>query len=310
MEESIDFEMNMDDDVPGAPVVVPVDEGTTSRDIELDIIDDTPPEDRGRSRMATPPVEPSEEELATYSESVQKRFQHFTKGYHEERRAKEAATREREEALRYAQSVVEENNRLKGSLHQGQNVMLEHAKATVEKEVAEAKRKLREAKEAFDIDGEVNAQQALFAAQLREDRVNNFTPSPLQPTKDVVQPQQTKAAAPNADFTAWHERNEWYLKNRKMTLYAQAVHDDLAEEGIAVGSKEYYRRLDEDVQQRFPETAKGAAPRKGTAVVAPATRSTAPKKVTLTQTQVALAKRLGISVEDYAKQVVELSRRE
>lgn len=282
---------------------------------EVEIVDDTPEADRGRAPMSAAPVEPSDEEMASYSESVRSRFKHFTKGYHEERRAKEAAAREKDEALRFAQAVVEENNRLKGSLNQGQTTLIEQAKKTVGNEVAEAKRKLKEAKDAYDTDAEIAAQEELFAAQIKEDRVNNFKPTPLQPTQNVVQPGQPaqNAQVTDPNLLAWQERNDWFGKNRKMTAYALGVHEDIVGDGVPVGSNEYYKRLDADLQERFPDVVKadaGDAPtRRAGNVVAPATRSTAPKKIVLTQTQVSLAKRLGVPLELYARKVAETMRK-
>lgn len=282
---------------------------------EVEIVDDTPEADRGRAPMTAAPVEPSEEEMASYSESVRSRFKHFTKGYHEERRAKEAAAREKEEALRFAQAVVEENNRLKGSLNQGQATLIEQAKKTIGSEVAEAKRKLKEAKDAYDTDAEIAAQEELFAAQIKADRVNNFKPTPLQPTQNVVQPGQPaqNAQVTDPNLLAWQERNDWFGKNRKMTAYALGVHEDIVGDGVPVGSTEYYKRLDADLQERFPDVVKAdagdAPPRRAGNVVAPATRSTAPKKIVLTQTQVSLAKRLGVPLELYARKVAETMRK-
>jgi hypothetical protein len=105
---------------------------------EIEVVDDTPPADRNRKPMAEPPKELSDEELDKYDESVKKRIQHFTKGYHEERRAKEAAFREREEAIRAAQAIAEENKKLKGSLSQGQTALLEQAKKVVANELNDA----------------------------------------------------------------------------------------------------------------------------------------------------------------------------
>jgi len=133
-EEKIDFE------VEG--------EGTP----EIEVVDDTPAEDRGRKPMVEPPKEVTDEELAKYDEGVQKRIKHFTKGYHEERRAKETAEREREEALRLAQAVLEENKKLKGSVNQNQTALLEQAKRVVSNEVETAKRMYKEAYESGDSD--------------------------------------------------------------------------------------------------------------------------------------------------------------
>lgn len=283
-------------------------------EIEIEVVDDTPPQDRNRTPMAEPPQEPTEEELASYSESVRKRFQHFTKGFHEERRAKEAAQREKEEALRLAQAVVEENNKLKGSLSYNQNALLEQAKKTIAGEVEEAKRKYKEALEAFDNEATVAAQQALFAAQLKADRINNFRPAPLQQTKTEVQPTpQRQAPQIDSKTLAWQERNKWFGVDRKKTAYALGLHEELAGKGVQVGSDEYFRMLDQDLSERFPDQGAGNvdAPtqRASSNVVAPATRSTAPKKIVLSKTQVSIAKRLGVPLELYARKVAEEMRK-
>jgi hypothetical protein len=287
-------------------------------DTDIEIVDDTPPEDRGRPPMKEPPSEPTEDELATYSESVRQRFKHFTKGYHEERRAKESAQREKDEALRIAQHLVEENKKLKGSLSQGQSALIEQAKKVVANEVGQAEARYKAALEAFDTDATVAAQRELWAAQNKADKINNFRPAPLQEEKDDVQPQQIQQQAPAADpkLLAWQERNQWWGVNRKMSAYALGVHDDLVAEGIPAGSDEYYRRLDGDLQERFPdqigvkEPADASTQRtRSNNVVASATRSTAPRKIVLTQSQVAVAKRLGVPLELYARKVAEEMRK-
>jgi len=103
----------------------------TELETEIEIVDDTPEEDRNRAPMKEPPADVTDEELEQYNDSVKKRIQHFSKGYHEERRAKEAAFREREEALKLAQSLAEENKRLHGTLGQGQKALIEQAKQVV-----------------------------------------------------------------------------------------------------------------------------------------------------------------------------------
>jgi len=154
---------------------------------EIEIVDDTPEEDRNRKPMETPPKDIPEDELAKYDESVQKRIKHFSKGYHEERRAKEAAEREKEEALRFAKAVAEENKRLKGSVNQGQSALLEQAKRVIQNEVEDAKRLYKEAYESGDSEKLLEAQEALTNAKIRADKVNNFKPTPLQEDETPVQ---------------------------------------------------------------------------------------------------------------------------
>jgi hypothetical protein len=285
---------------------------------EIEVVDDTPEQDRGRKPMEEPPKDVTEEELAKYDESVQKRIKHFTKGYHEERRAKETALREREEALKLAQAIVEENKKLKGSLSQGQNALLEQAKKTVAHEVEQAKAKYKAAYESGDSDALVDAQEALTTAKMKAERVNNFKPAPLQAGKSEVQLTSQVNQAQKADpvLTEWQDRNSWFGPNKRMTAYALGVHEDLITEGIPAGSTEYYRRIDAEMQERFSDvfgsekTGDAAtSPARKTNVVAPATRSTAPRKVVLTKSQVEIAKRLGVPLELYARKVAEEMRK-
>ena len=284
---------------------------------EIEVIDDTPEEDRGRKPMTEPPKEVTDEELAKYDEGVQKRIKHFTKGYHEERRAKETAEREKDEAIRLAHSVLEENKKLKGSVNQNQTALLEQAKRVVSNEVEAAKRMYKEAYESGDSDKLVEAQEALTTAKIRADKVNNFRPTPLQEEETPVQiaQQPTRAAPVDEKLLAWQDQNQWFGSNKRMTAYALGLHEDLVGEGIPSGSDEYYRRINTDIRERFSdqfgaeESVDAKPQRTKSNVVAPATRSTAPKKIVLTQTQVNLAKRLGVPLELYARKVAEEMRK-
>ncbi len=290
-------------------------EGETEAVIE--VVDDTPPEDRNRKPMTEPPKEVTDDELSKYDESVQKRIKHFTKGYHDERRAKETAQREKEEALRFAQALAEENKKLKGSVNQNQTALLEQAKKVVASELEAAKRQYKEAYEAGDSDALVNAQEALTTAKMKAEKVNNFRPAPLQEEKTEVQPTyQPQPAAPvDEKLLAWQDQNQWFGSNKRMTAYALGLHEDLVGEGIPAGSDEYYKRINADMRERFADQFGADEPvdakpqRTKSNVVAPATRSTAPKKIVLTQTQVNLAKRLGVPLELYARKVAEEMRK-
>jgi hypothetical protein len=282
------------------PVTKPDDEK-----IEIEVQDDTPEEDRNRKPMKEAPVDVTEEELDQYSDSVKKRIQHFTKGYHEERRSKEAALREREEAIALAQSLVEENKRLQGSLGQGQAALIDQAKKVVSSEIEDAKRRYKAAYESGDADALLEAQEELTTAKIKLDRVNNFKPAPLQETKPVVQTQQSPVVDTRA--RAWQDENPWFGSDDEMTAVALTVHKKLVESKIDPTSDEYYEKINSRVRQLFPdaftsEKQESEKPKKPT-VVASATRSTAPRKIVLTQSQVNIAKRLGVPLEAYAKQV-------
>ena len=299
----------------GSKVVTPEPEET-----EIEVVDDTPEEDRGRKPMEDPPKEMSDDELSKYDEGVRKRIQHFTKGYHEERRAKESALREREEAVRLTQQIVEENKKLKGSLHQGQSALLEQAKKVVAKEMEEAKRRFKEAYESGDADALTSAQEEMTVARIKADRVNNFRPTPVQTGENRVQIQQPAQVRPRLDSKTqeWTERNTWFGSDDEMTSFALGFHNKLAKSGITPSSQEYYERIDSRMKQVFPDAfesdridaSEDATPSpKKSNVVAPATRSTAPKKIVLTKTQVQLAKRLGLTNEQYARAVAQEMRK-
>jgi hypothetical protein len=277
---------------------------------EVEIVDDTPEADRGRKPMKEAPAEVTDDELAQYSEGVKKRIQHFSKGYHEERRAKEAALREREEALRLAQNLVEENKRLQGSLGQGQQALLEQAKKVVANEVEQAKAKYKQAYEAGDSDALVAAQEELTAAKIRAERVNNFKPAVAQPQNTVVQPAPQPEYVPQVDSKAkaWQESNSWFGVDKEMTALALAVHEKLVESGVNPTSDEYYEKINSRVRSVFPDAF--PSEKRKSSVVAPATRSVAPRKITLTQSQVQIAKRLGLTNEQYARAVAEEMRKQ
>jgi hypothetical protein len=287
---------------------------------EVEIIDDTPEQDRGRKPMEEPPKDVTDEELSKYDEGVRKRIQHFTKGYHEERRAKEAALREREEAVKLTQQIIEENKKLKGSLHQGQSALLEQAKKVVANEMEQAKRKFKEAYESGDADALTAAQEEMTTVKMKAERVNNFRPAPVQTDEKQVQIPTAEPVRPRLDAKTqeWTEKNTWFGSDDEMTSFALGFHNKLAKSGITPSSQEYYERIDARMKQVFPdafessetETSEDANPSpKRSNVVAPATRSTAPKKIVLTKTQVELAKRLGLTNEQYARAVAAEMRK-
>jgi hypothetical protein len=276
---------------------------------EIEVVDDTPEVDRNRKPMKEAPAEVTDDELEQYSDGVKKRIQHFSKGYHEERRAKEAALREREEAVRLAHSLVEENKRLQGSLGQGQQALLEQAKKVVQNEVDAAKQKLKEAHEAFDTDSIVAAQEELAKAVNKAERINNFKPPVAKPAEPVVQPAPSVAPPPVDDKArAWLKANPWFETNNRMRAVALEIDKELVTNGVDPTSDEYYQRINNEIRQTFPEAF--TSEKRKSSVVAPATRSTAPRKIVLTQSQVQIAKRLGLTNEQYARAVAEEMRKQ
>lgn len=304
-------EFKFPDEVPVNTKEEKVDFEIENNDTEVEVVDDTPAQDRGRTPMKEPPAEVTDEELAKYSDGVKQRIQHFSKGYHEERRAKEAALREREEALKLAQNLIEENKKLQGTLGQGQQALLEQAKQTATAEIAAAKQKLKDAHEAFDTDSIVAAQEELAKAVNKAERLSSIKPPapPVQTQQNVVQTQPS-VPQPDPKALAWRDANPWFGSNKRMTAMALAVHQELVDNGVDTASDEYYSAVNAEMRKTFPEAFPSAKSAKASNVVAPATRSTAPKKIVLTQTQVSLAKRLGLTPEQYARAVADQMRRE
>ena len=221
--------------------------------------------------------------------------------------------KDKEEALNLARAIVEENKKLKGSLNTGQKALLEQAKMVVANEVDEAKRKYKEAYDLGNSDAVVEAQDALTTAKIKLDKVNNFRP-PVQEDQNEVQIQPQPAPDPKA--AAWKQENSWFGDDDEMTSFALGLHSKLIKQGVDPRSDEYYERLNSRIRQVFPESfeQEDPEPRREqrttkTNVVAPATRSTSPKKITLTQRQVDIAKKLGVPLELYARQVASEQRR-
>ena len=288
-----------------------------SEELEIEIEDDTPEADRGR-KPRKPPEEVTEGELKDYSDVVKNRIKNLSRGIHDERRAKEEALREREALESYTRNLMSENDKLKGTVDKNQETLLNQAKHTVASEMANAKRQYKEAYEAGDPDALVNAQEALTTAKIRADKVDNFKAAPLQKKETPVQvPEQAPAPAIQRDEQAvsWADENSWFGEKTpdglEMTAFALGLDARLKEEGVDPQSDTYYEKINARMRQVFPDQfdeEPESTKRKSSNVVAPATRSTSPKKVVLKQSQVAIAKRLGISLEDYAKQAAELMR--
>lgn len=295
------------------------------QDVEIAVKDDTPEEDRGREPLPEDIVKELEsDELEDYSEKVKIRLKQMKKVWHDERRAKEAADRERAEAITLAQKLVEENKKLKAKSTYSETALVASYKEAATRQLKEAQQAYKEAFESGDSDRVLEAQQSLNAAQFRAAQAEKFKPASLQKEDNEVhiEHQQAQPAVQrDTKAVSWQERNQWFGKNRMMTAMALGLHEELVEKhGYAYATTdEYYDRIDKTMRQKFPEEfpaesqTGGGKPsqtrNKPATVVAPASRSTAPKKVVLTESQVRLAKKLGVSVEEYAREFVKQENR-
>jgi hypothetical protein len=292
----------------------------------VEIEDDTPEEDRGKEPLPKDIVNSLEapEEGGEYPDEVIVKFKQYKKAWHDERREKEKAFREQEEALRIAQSILEENKRLKATLSSGEQEYIATVKAAAETEVEVAKRNYREAYDSGDAEKLVDAQQALVDASLKLDRTKNFKPTLQEEETEVQLPQRSqpdnKPQPVDPKFTDWQRRNSnWFQKDEEMTDAAMGLHKKLYREygPEYIGTDDYYERIDKTIRKRFPEAfpdSGGSEPPKAqkskpSTVVASAKRSTAPKQVKLTATQAALAKKFKLTPEQYAREVLKLENR-
>lgn len=294
---------------------------------DIEVEDDTPEQDRNAVPLDKETVEELEkDDLKDYSKKVKQRIDQMKKVWHDERRAKEAALREQQEAVRVAQQLLEENKKLKEAYSTGEKTYIEVAQGAAESQLQLAKRNYKEAIDSGDSDVIADAQVALNEATYKAQQAKNFKPTTLQvDEKDVQIPQSTFKEQPKVDPTTqkWLDTNTWYGADEEMTALALAVHNRL-ENSFGkqyVGSEEYFKRIDETMRKRFPENFSdevevqtqtgGGKPSqrteaKSAPVVAPATRSTASKRIVLKASQVALAKKLGLSPEQYARELQKL----
>jgi hypothetical protein len=279
-------------------------------DIEVEIIDDTPEQDRGRKPLDREVEDPTDDEIESYSDKVKGRIKELTHARHDERRAKEATLREKQELERFAQQLLSENQQLKQYVDNGTVQYAATAKAAAEAELAAVRRQYKEAQEAFDTDAIIAAQEALTEAKLKLESIKNFRPTPLQTASDTVQRQQPvpQAVQPDEKTLRWQAKNQWFGASgyEEVTSYALGLHQKLVNTGTDPRSDEYFQAIDSRLHKTFPEIFGGSTSRKQSAVVAPATRSSGTRQVKLTTTQVALAKKFGLTPKQYADQLVKL----
>ena len=293
-----------------------------SDDIEVKVEDDTPEEDRGRKPLPKEVVdELDNDDLEEYSEKVKKRLGQMKKVWHDERRAKEAAQREREEAIRFAAIRENEIRQLKQRLGTGEKAYFQEVTKSAQNDLATAKERLKQAYEGGDAEKITDAQEALTEAKLRIKQYENFQPSLQEDFTGVQQNQQYQvppAPQPVVDpkAEAWKDKNPWFGTDEEMTALALGLHEKLVRSGVDPRSDDYYDRVNATMRKRFPDyfeeeptqTREAERPTrtKPANVVAPVTRGTAPRQVRLTPTQVAIAKKLGLSNEQYAREMMKL----
>ena len=312
MDDNDDFSFEIEEDTPV--------EGAEKPEIEIE--DDTPEADRGREPMPKELVEELEaDELEEYSDKVKTRLKQMKKVWHDERREKERLQREQNEALSAAQRLLEENRRLKNTMVQGEQTLVGSFRQNAEFELAQAKRAYKDAYEAGDTDRVLEAQEQLSSAQYKIQQLAGYRPTLQEEYNEVGIPQQqVQIPQPDQKTMAWQERNTWWGTDPEMTASALGLHQRLINERGAqfAGTDEYWGVIDKTMRRRFSDyfgdemdngdTRPNAREQKASSVVAPASRTRSPKKIVLKQSQLAIAKRLGLTPEQYARELVKMEK--
>jgi hypothetical protein len=291
----------------------------TEEEIEIEIIDDVPEEDRKNANPMPKNIveEIDNDDLEAYTGQAKERLLQMKKIMHDERRAKEEALREQQEAIRVAQQLVNENKNLKGRLSTGEQTLVNTYKENVIRELDDAKREYKDAYDSGDSERLSEAQEKLIDVKMKSQQIDQYKPEFAEDTlqdeeTNVQMPQQPQRLEPNTQ--AWLDKNSWYGTDDDMSYLAMGIHRRLEREGVALGSPHYFSVIDKEMRQRFPEkfddepseTEIKTSAKKPSNVVAPATRSTSPKRVKLTQTQLGLAKKFNLTPEQYARELTKL----
>jgi hypothetical protein len=300
---------------------VPEVEASAEDKIEIEIVDDRPEEDQKNAQPLPEEIvkDIENDDLEQYSKEAKQRLLQMKKLINDERREKEQALREQQEAIRVAQSLVEETKKLRGRLTEGEKVYVSNAKEGAERQLELARIAYKEAYDSGDSDKVVDAQEKLTEAKFKIHQVESYRPqydeSALQTAENEVKiPEQSQQPQRlDSKTQSWLDKNSWYGVDDDMSFLAMGIHRRLERDGVTTGSDQYWNAIDTEMKKRFPEKFAGEntsetkdSVKKPSTVVAPATRSTSPKKIRLTQTQLALAKKFKLSPEQYALELTKL----
>lgn len=289
-------------------------------DVEIEIVDDTPEKDKGRKPLEKPVDDPTDEEIENYSDGVKKRIKELTHARHDERRAKEALMREREELERFTRQLLHENKSLKTTVNMGSQHYAQTLQSKAETELEMARRRFKEAYEAGDADALTAAQEALADAKLQANAAKNYRPAPLQEIDFPVQqsqpvPQQQPQPSLDEKTVRWQAKNQWFGAPgyEEVTSYSLGLHQKLVNNGVDPRSDEYFEQIDTRLRSKFPEVfdseEKEDRARKPATVVASAVRSAGATRIRLSASQVALAKKFGLTPQQYAAEFMKLEKR-
>lgn len=319
--DEFDFDTEVDlDNIDTAAAEALFKRGAGKEEIEVEEVPDKPLQEKDRPAkqpLAEEGLEPTEEELAAYSEGVRKRFDKLTYARHEERREKETAQRERDEAVTFAQQVLARQRALEAHAAELGKTAQSATMEKLDTDIASARSAYIEAANTYDTEAMAEANMKMSALLAKKERLEEkkSTEASLQEPKTGVQTQPTARPAPDSRAKDWAARNDaWFQKDKAMTAFAFGVHEELVGSGVdpRTDSELYYKKLDEEVKKRFPEkfeTSPATRTHRTTSPVAPASRVVnGRRKVTLTASEISLARRLNVTPEQFAAEKIKLEK--
>ena len=283
-------------------------EENAQEELDLEVEIEEPKDDIEKADVE---VVDDDDQFKKAESSTQKRIDRLTKKMR-------TAEREKEEAFRYAQQVQSESNKLKSRISNLDVSYVQEYGTRVDTQMKEAENSLKQAMELGDTTAAVEAQRKFTQLTLENERVNQAKAQqkrqqsvPQQPQQQYVpQPQQPAVKKPDPKAEDWASNNAWFGNDEAMTFAAFGIHKKLVEEeGVDATSDDYYNELDNRIREEFPQKMKsnGAGSKRPSQTVASVSRSatgrSGNKKVRLTPTQVDMARRLGVPLEEYAKHV-------
>ena len=294
-------EVNLDD--KGEPEKIE----TVKEEIEVEQV----PEDKSFENERETKLEENKDELKEYSDGVQKRIAKLTRKMRE-------AERQKEEAVAYAQSIKYKNDEMEGRISKMDTSYVSEFESRVKTGLAAAKLALKNAIESQDVEAQIAAQQQLAALTMDEARVNSLKvanenkPQPQQREVNITPQQRAPQQQSDPRAEDWASKNSWFGNDSAMTYTAFDIHKTLVEkEGFDPQSNDYYAEVDKRIRLEFPHkfdkiedtTTERAKPAQNVASARRSASTGRKKTVRLTPSQVAIAKRLGVPLEAYAKQL-------
>jgi len=288
-------------------------------DFDFEIEDDTPAADRGREPLPKNIVdELDSDELEDYTDKVKTKMLQMKKVWHDERREKERALREQQEAVSFAQRALEENKHLKNRLSHGERNYLDTYKSAASLELEAANTEFKHAYDMGDPDLLLKAQQKIADANYKLQKAKEYVPSLQQEETPVNSVPQVQPPKPDSKSVAWQERNTWFGKDEEMTSLALGLHQKLVNQNgdSYPSTDEYWKKVDDTMRRRFPEyftderneaqSPNRQRTERSSTVVAPASRSTSSKRIVLKQSEIGIAKKLGLTPQQYALEKMKM----